>query len=50
MKEVLLQSLEVAWKGMLSIFVAIGIIFLAIVIVNKVNNYMDKRAAKQDEK
>lgn len=36
-RENFLQALDISWKGILSIFIAMAIIYIAICILNKVN-------------
>ena len=53
-KEVVLQGLNVFWKGMLAIFIAIIIIMLAVYLLQKVSeatdNVIANRAATADER
>lgn len=35
MNQIFLQSLEIMWKGMLSIFIVIGLIMLVVVLITK---------------
>lgn len=53
-KEVILQGLNVFWKGMLAIFIAIIIIMLAVYLLQKVSDATDNvianRAATADER
>ena len=37
-KENILKALDISWKGILSIFIAMTIIFLTIVILNKITH------------
>ncbi len=41
-KENFLKALELSWKGILSIFIAMTVIFIAICILNKVTNKDNK--------
>ncbi len=41
-KENLIKSLEIGWKGILSIFVAMAVIFIVILILNKVTKVKNK--------
>ncbi|MDY4592049.1 MAG: hypothetical protein SO434_01405 [Eubacteriales bacterium] len=53
-KETVLQGLNVFWKGMLAIFIAIIIIMLAVYLLQKVSeatdNVIANRAATADER
>ena len=53
-KEVVLQGLNVFWKGMLAIFIAIIVIMLAVYLLQKVSeatdNVIANRAATADER
>ena len=53
-KEVVLQGLDVFWKGMLAIFIAIIIIMLAVYLLQKVSeatdNVIANRTATADER
>lgn len=40
--ERLMQALEVTWKGMLAIFVVIGILVVIVVILNKIGSKKNK--------
>lgn len=37
-QEVVKQALSITWKGMLAIFIAIGIIYIAITILNSIKS------------
>jgi Oxaloacetate decarboxylase, gamma chain. len=50
-KTAMLQSLEIMWKGMLAIFIAIGLVFLAIYLMNLICKYVkNMRAQKAAQK
>jgi len=42
LKERLLDALDVSWKGMLSLFIAMTVLYLVIVILNKLTNKKNK--------
>lgn len=42
-KDAFFKAIDVTWKGMLAIFIAIGIIFIAIKIMNYINKKMSKK-------
>lgn len=46
----LMKSLEITWKGMLAIFIAMGIIFLFVYMFNKVMNINAEKYADLDNK
>lgn len=46
----LMKSLEITWKGMLAIFIAMGIIFLFVYVFNKVMNINAEKYADLDNK
>ena len=46
----LMKSLEITWKGMLAIFIAMGIIFLFVYVFNKVMNINAEKYAYLDNK
>lgn len=37
-KDNILKALDISWKGILSIFIAMAIIYIAIVILNKITH------------
>lgn len=45
----LLKALEVTWKGMLGIFVVIGLIALTIFLLHKFTNKEPKNQEKEDK-
>ena len=45
----LTKSFEIMWKGMLAIFVVIGVIIVATAVLNKITALMEKRKKKDDE-
>ena len=42
-KENILKALDISWKGILSIFIAMAILYVVIVILNKVTNKEKKK-------
>ena len=46
----LMKSLEITWKGMLAIFIAMGIIFLFVYIFNNLMNVKVEKYADLDNK
>lgn len=40
------KTIEILWKGMLAIFVAIGVIYLFIILLNYFNNLKGKKNKK----
>ena len=46
-KENILKALDISWKGILSIFIAMTIIFLTIVILNKITHKKEDEYTKR---
>lgn len=44
--ERMLKALDVSWKGLLSIFIAMAILYVVIVVLNKVTNKEKKEENK----
>ena len=45
----LTKSREIMWKGMLAIFVVIGVIIVATAVLNRITAFMEKRKKKDEE-
>lgn len=45
-KTTILQSLQIMWKGMLAIFIAIGLIYIAIYTLNTVTKKISEKKQK----
>ncbi len=48
-REVFLQSLDIMWKGMLSIFVVLGIISLIVILMGKIEKWLNRKNRKDEE-
>jgi hypothetical protein len=45
----ILQSLDLMWKGMLSIFIAIGVVYLVVLALHSISQEFAKKKSKPKE-